>query len=258
MPEPYVIRFISQRSGVGKTQTASRVVKLLKDHGYVVGVVKHCSSGISLEEKDSGKYLESGAEVVVASSPRLAVIYESRYIDLLENAMVFVKAPVVVVEGYRDSDIGEVVLVTGSLEDLELLKKTEKVIAIASRGEIELDSSGVFTYRLGDEEKLVELLEKRIIEHYLSQTPRTNCQQCGFPSCIELVKAYVKGRSQWCPVVSRVNLVIDGAEISLNPFVKNFIRSVVKGMISVLKGIPSVYRKITIEITDNLDNTSRG
>ncbi|MCC6053353.1 MAG: molybdopterin-guanine dinucleotide biosynthesis protein B, partial [Desulfurococcaceae archaeon] len=101
MPTPYIIRFISARSGAGKTTIASLLVKELRARGYRVGVVKHAVSSLSLEETDSKKYLNSGAETVVVSSSDLAVIYVRGHRDILEDAVTYIKTPIVVVEGFR-------------------------------------------------------------------------------------------------------------------------------------------------------------
>ncbi|MEM4789239.1 MAG: molybdopterin-guanine dinucleotide biosynthesis protein MobB, partial [Ignisphaera sp.] len=75
MIKPYTIRFVSPRADMGKTFIASNVVSLLKNKGYVVGVIKHCPHGIDLEDKDSHVYILKGADVVIASSSNLGVIY---------------------------------------------------------------------------------------------------------------------------------------------------------------------------------------
>jgi molybdopterin-guanine dinucleotide biosynthesis protein B len=253
MPTPYIARFISARSGVGKTTIASLLVKELRARGYRVGVIKHAVSSLSLEEKDSKKYLDSGAETVVVSSSDLAVIYVRGHRDLLEDAVTYVKTPIVIVEGFRESNLGDVVVVTSSRAELEdLLNKGIKPLAVVYMGEsqLELSSKDVRVIRSTDLGELVRLLESSVLEHYYQQTPRLNCGKCNYNTCRELVKAYARGSTPWCPVASRgVRLQVDDVEIALNPFVKNTIKSTIQGLIAGLKGIPVNWSKVTLTIS---------
>ncbi|MEM4904049.1 MAG: molybdopterin-guanine dinucleotide biosynthesis protein MobB [Desulfurococcaceae archaeon] len=254
MPQPYVLRIVSLESGVGKTLVATRVVRGLRTRNYRVNVIKHCSGGVDLEEKGTEKYLESGAEVVVASSPGLAVIYVANHNDAIENALVMTRAPIVVVEGFKSAKLGDVVVVVREEDDLNRLGgDMTNVIAIVSRASIVAMSrlpENTVLVKVGDEDRLVDLVEKRAIDFFYRQTPQTNCRTCGFASCKELVISYLKGSAGWCPVVSGVEVSVDGSSVPLNPFVKNIIKSTIKGILKALKGVPENYRKVNIVISD--------
>ncbi|MEM4914277.1 MAG: molybdopterin-guanine dinucleotide biosynthesis protein MobB [Desulfurococcaceae archaeon] len=247
----YVARFVSLRSGAGKTTVASEVVRHLRSRGIVVGVVKHCSSGVVLEEKDSKVYLENGAVAVVASSPGLAVLYISDFIDLVENALALLKTPVVVVEGYKESSVGDAVLVVESNEEArELMKSVKNPVAIVSTGKNVSPVGNLPVFKPSDVVSLSNFIESRAVEQLVERTGKLDCQACGYPSCRSLVVAYLKGKAQWCPVASDVLVRVNGAQVPLNPFVKNIIRSTVLGMLKALKGVPSRAGKVVIEITD--------
>jgi molybdopterin-guanine dinucleotide biosynthesis protein MobB len=253
VPVPYVVRFVSARSGAGKTATASLLVRELRARGYRVGVVKHAASSVSLEEKDSKKYLESGAETVVVSSSGLALVYVRGHRDLLEDAVVYAKTPIVVVEGFRESSLGDVVVVASSESEVEeLLARGVKPLVVVHTDESPVDQGalGVRVVKPSSIRELVELVETRVLEHYLQQTPRLDCGKCGYATCRELVEAYTRGAASWCPVASGgTSLVVDGVEIPLNPFVKNTIKSVVKGLISVLKGVPPEWSRVVVTVS---------
>jgi len=252
LPIPYIVRFISTRSGVGKTRIAGFLVKELKARGYKVGVVKHAVSSVSLEEKDSKRYIESGADIVVVSSSGLVVIYVRSHRDILENAVVYARTPVIVVEGFRESRLGDVIVVVSSSEELKtILDSKVKPLAVVVTGQISITSSvDLKVFREGELSELIELVEARILEHYLEQTPRTDCGMCGYSKCRELVEAYIRGRTYWCPVMSKgIKLVVDDVEIPLNPFVKSIINSTLQGLVSTLKGVSSTWSKITITIS---------
>jgi len=250
VPTPYIVRFISTRSGVGKTTTASFLVRELKTRGYLVSAVKHAVSELSLEEKDSKKYLESGADVVVVSSSNLVVVYVRGHRDILEDAIIYARTPVIVVEGFRESRVGDVVLVASSSGEIEyFLTSGVKPLAVVFTGTEKPPVSGVRVIGSRDLAELVNLVESRVVEHFLEQTPRLNCGKCNYSTCRELVEAYVRGKASWCPVTSKgVKLQVDNVEIPLNPFVKSILKSTIQGLVSVLRGVPVTWSKITVTI----------
>ncbi|MGC8983132.1 MAG: molybdopterin-guanine dinucleotide biosynthesis protein MobB [Desulfurococcaceae archaeon] len=246
MPVPYVVRFVSLGSGAGKTLVASRVVKELRARGFLVGVVKHGTGSVALEHKDTARYLESGAPVVLFSTRGLAVLYSTGHRDSLEDALALVKAPIVVVEGYKESGLGDAVLVAKSRSEVEELAKVVKnSIAVASPEPLE-PPPGLPLFLFGEEERLAAFIQQRALEHLEKQLPGSNCGMCGFPTCRELAVAYARGSSEWCPLVSGARLIVDGAEVPLNPFVRNFVKSTIKGMLRALKGVPERPSKVVL------------
>lgn len=248
---PYIVKFVSSGSKKGKTTVASRVASILTSRGYRVSVIKHCSRGLEIEEKDTKKYIESGAESVVASSPGLVAIYARSHLDSLENALTYVKSPIVIVEGFKTSKLGETVLIIGHQEELEeLMRKTSNVIAIVTHSQIENPPEKP-VFHIGDELKLTDFLEKRVLDFIVKQCGQLNCQTCGYPSCNGLALAYLKGKSKWCPVKSSVEIKVNGVPVSINPFVKNIVRYTIMGMLRSLKGVPEQIEKVSIEIDEN-------
>lgn len=251
MVTPYVVRFVSLRSGSGKTLVAKRVLEYFKYKGYMVGVIKHCSHAIELEEKDSKEYLNVGASLVVVSSPGLAIVYRQDHQDSLESTLLHILTPIVIVEGYKEEKIGEVVLVIrDQLELEEMYKRVNNVIAVIASTELVGVQSELQFFKFGEESKLAQFIEERAFEFLSRQLPLNNCGACGYSDCHKLLSAYLRGQSAWCPIVSDVKVLINGLSIPLNPFVKNFIRSTITGMIQSLRGVPKNYRDITIVIRD--------
>jgi molybdopterin-guanine dinucleotide biosynthesis protein B len=253
LPTPYIIRFISTRSGVGKTRIACFLVKELKARGYRVGVIKHAVSPVNLEEKDSKRYIESGSDVVVVSSSGLAVVYIRSHRDILEDAITYAKTPIIIVEGFRESRLGDVVIIASSSGELKTMLDSTRVkpLAVVNTSNASITSSiDLKIFNENELSGLIELVETRILEHYLEQTPRTNCGMCGYSKCKELIEAYIRGGNLWCPVISRgIKLVVDDVEIPLNPFVKSIINSTLQGLVSTLRGVTPTWSKITITIS---------
>lgn len=245
----YVVRFVSARSGAGKTAIASKIVSILRSRGLIVGAVKHCSSEIALEEKDTKKYIDSGATLVVASAPGMLIAYYPGVQDDLELVLGFVKAPIVVVEGYKYSTVGDAVLVAEDPAEVASLGGViHNLVAAYTRKPGSGREVGVPVFEPGEEEKLAQFIEDRALDQLTGKTGELNCRACGYQSCRELVTAYVRGSARWCPVRSDVRLSVDGYGVEINPFVKAIIRSVVLGLIEPLKNVPRNKKRVVIEI----------
>ncbi|MEM4513167.1 MAG: molybdopterin-guanine dinucleotide biosynthesis protein MobB [Ignisphaera sp.] len=251
MISPYIIRFVSPKAGVGKTFVASTVVNLLKGKGYVVGVVKHCSHGLDLEDKDSHVYVLKGADIVVASSSGLGVLYRKAWVDSLSHVLGYINTPIIIVEGFKEDDIGDVVVVAEDIDEAQKIGLEQNVIAYAVKNVGEGRKNlkiPVFTFN--EVEGLARFIEDRTINYIYNQLPQTNCGYCGFNSCKSLVNAYVKGLALGCAVKTDIRLVVNGKDIELNPFIKKLLKSIVIGFVDVLKGIPKERREIVIELKE--------
>jgi molybdopterin-guanine dinucleotide biosynthesis protein B len=251
VPDKYIVRFVSQTSGAGKTHVASRVVEYLSRKGYLVGVVKHCASGVNLEDKDSEKYVYAGASTVLLSTTGLAVMYKRGHEDVLEAGLPYLIEPIIIVEGFKESKIGDAVIVARDINEFLRLRELVKgVIAVYLNNPDTRINLDLPIYRPGEEEKLAEFIEERALKHYISQLPGSNCQLCGFESCRKFLFSYFRGESTWCPVISDISLLIDGVEVPINPFVKSIFKNTIRGMIQSLKGVPSRPREIRIWIRE--------
>ncbi len=66
-----VVSFVAASSNSGKTTLIEKVVKILKERGLRVAVIKHASSGFDLDTpgKDSWRFREAGADSVILVGP---------------------------------------------------------------------------------------------------------------------------------------------------------------------------------------------
>lgn len=248
---PYVVRFISAGRKRGKTSLATRVVSDLISRGYVVGVVKHSSHDVDVATKDSRRYVSAGAKEVLVSSGNVGVLFYSGWVDDLESSLRYLSTPVVVVEGFKESSVGDAIVIVNDLREFqELSRVVHDIIAVVSEDEgVRLELSKSFeVFKKNDVSSIADLIEAKLLDFFENQTPKTNCGYCGYETCRAFVKAYVTGKTRWCPVKSDVSLLIDGISVPMNPFVKNVLRSVVEGFISSLKKVSVSKKKIVIEI----------
>ena len=99
------ISFIAASSNSGKTTLIEKVVRILKERGLRVAVIKHASKGFDLDRpgKDSWRFREAGADAVVLVGPdSVAVMKRAVTQPTLEELEPLVKeADIVIREGFK-------------------------------------------------------------------------------------------------------------------------------------------------------------
>ena len=189
-------------SGSGKTALIIRLIPELKSRGARVAVLKHCHEDVPLDKegKDSWKFAKAGASRVGIVTPgRVAVFQETGTPDDIEGAIgrFFADADIVLVEGGK----GVRGLKKISLVGKDIAERLEfapgELLAVVSDDEVE---SEIPVFRFSEVGKIADLVMSS------------------------------SGRSP------EATLVVDGAEVPLNPFVESFIRNTVMGMVGSLRG----------------------
>jgi len=251
--KPYIVRFVSLEAGKGKTYIASSVLAKLKLKGYIIAAIKHAAHDIDIKGKDSDKYIEAGADITIASSHKLGVIYYSKWIDSLDYILGFINTPIVIVEGFKGYENSDVVAIIDSIDEFKDLSKYVKgnLIAIICSNESLIKASNETNVKIFNKDEIDEIasfIELRALKFLENQLPQSNCGLCGFETCSAFAKAYAIGKASLCPVISDIRLVIDSKDIPLNPFVKNILRSTINGFINSLKGVPQQRKRISIEV----------
>lgn len=249
MVRPYIVKFISPYANVGKTVIASQIVHILKSKGFVVGVIKHCSHKIDIEDKDSHKYLLNGADVVIASSEYIGIIYQRIWVDSLPNILRYISTPIIIVEGFKSSSMGDTIVVTENINELKDVDYEPNTIAYVVKNiDKAIEDLPVPLYTFSDIDKLANLVEIRALNHIYNQLPKINCNHCGYGDCQAFAKAYAKGLTYWCPVDSDVRLRINNNIIELNPYIKRMLRSLIVSFVHTLKDVPRDIKTIVLEI----------
>lgn len=127
-------------SGTGKTTLLSKLIPLLKDKGYRIGVIKHTHHNIDIDKpgKDSFVLRESGAsQIVIASRNRTATIIEQpleREEPLLSDALKNLQPELldfVLVEGFKHADLIKIELHREALGKPYIFHDDKNIIAIA-------------------------------------------------------------------------------------------------------------------------------
>ena len=127
-------------SGTGKTTLLTRLIPLLRQHGFRVGLIKHSHHSFEIDKqgKDSFRLREAGASpVMLISRKRRAIITEfdvetePRLADQLRHIDQS-KLDIILVEGFKSEPLPKIELHRGSLRQPLLYPDDTNIIAIAS------------------------------------------------------------------------------------------------------------------------------
>ena len=99
------VAFIGHQ-GSGKTRLLTRLIPVLQENGYRVGVVKHAAGGMHLDRtgKDSALFQEIGVEKTLVISPSHAALFfelseETPLVEVVER--IFHGFDLVLIEGFK-------------------------------------------------------------------------------------------------------------------------------------------------------------
>ena len=203
---PPVVSIVG-KSKVGKTTLLEKLVRELKSRSYRVATVKHSAHDITLDrpDKDSWRHIQAGSEATAISSPGGIVLVKPTRseITIEEISRLFGEDyDLIITEGFKQ----------GSAPKIEVHRKeagpplstVKKLIAIVTDEPL---ATKTRQFPLEDIKGLADFLEKGFIE----------------------------------PQRERTSLYINNAPIPLSSFPKEFIASVMLGMLSALKGVGKVH-----------------
>ncbi len=199
---PPVVSIVG-KSNSGKTTLLEKLIPELKGRGYRVGTIKHDAHSFSIDHpgKDSWRHTEAGSEVMVISSASQAAMVRRLDGELSLDAIAgeyMGSVDIVLTEGFKREDKPKVeVLAPG---ETELICEPDDLLMVASDDAVEL---GVPVVARDNAVAVADLLEDK----------------------------FLKGR-----VAPKVDLVIDGKKIPLNPIMRAMTINTVVGLVSSLKG----------------------
>lgn len=237
-------------SKTGKTTTAEAIIKELRKRGYTVGSIKEIHfQGFSMETEGSNtdRHKRAGAHPVTArglSETDIMFDYAMDIDDLLD----YYHQDYVVLEG--DSGANCPVIITGrTTEELDE-QLNDRTIAVSGVISEELDTYKGLPVINGRKniEVLVDLIEEKTPQRMPNYPPNC-CSACG-TDCKGLTARILKGTGSMSECILKgqeVQLLINGEEIPMVPFVKSMVRSVSLAMIGELDGYEE-NAEITIHI----------
>lgn len=200
----------------GKTTLVTKIVEKMVQKQYKVGTVKYSHVTFDLEDRDTGKHRQAGAQIVVGTGKETFILFDhplelEKIISTIEfnDGLDFL-----ILEGFKSSKFAKF-----SVSDLKD-EYTIQQVDVKTLDEQKID-------------ELVQLVEER--SYGLLQD--LNCRKCGFDSCYEFATNKVQGQAPDIDCKSQFRqalLQVNGQRIPLNPFVQNIISKTVTGMIDSL------------------------
>jgi len=206
------------KSDSGKTTFIEKLLPELVRRGYRVATVKHDVHGFEVDQegKDSWRHKQAGAHTVIISSPtKVALIRDVEKdlrLDEIRDKLVQ-DVDLILSEGYK-KDVQPKIEIFRTEKHKELLcTKEDNLVAIVSDREFDV---GVSCFFLDDIKGVADFIEKKFLKS--------------------------KGEKG-------ITLKVDGRDVPLKPFIRDFLLGSIKGMISSLKGCEKP-KKIEIKMED--------
>jgi len=132
-----VFSFVAASSNSGKTTLIEKVIRILKNRGLRVAVIKHTSAGFDLDKpgKDSWRFQQAGADTVILSgSGRIALMQKVEHEPTPDElARLAGDVEVVIAEGYKNSATNKIeVFRHGVSGELPLSQNDPSYLALVS------------------------------------------------------------------------------------------------------------------------------
>jgi len=197
----------------GKTGMIERLLPVLKERGWSVGVIKHTYHEVDLDTpgKDTARFTAAGSRATALVTAQGMALYRPEAADMdLETVAeeFFTGFDLVIAEGYKKEEQPKIeVLADGTEPNPDI----EKRVAFISNQTVDMELP---VFKHDDTEGVAGFIEENFLE---------------------------KGSR------SEVKVWVDGKFIPLKPFVKAFVGQTVKGMVNALKGAKGA-EKIRLKI----------
>ena len=163
-----VVSFVA-KSGTGKTTLLEKVIPLLKERGYRVGVIKHDAHRFDIDHpgKDSHRLTAAGTDTMLILSPeKLALVKKHAAAPSLAEALAtyFTEVDIVLTEGFKTGSMPKIEL-HRSKRSATLICRGEEhdptLLAVASDEALELD---VPVLDLNDAAAITDFIEKALLK----------------------------------------------------------------------------------------------
>lgn len=157
-------------SGAGKTTLLKRLLPLLKERGFRVGVVKHAHHGFDIDHpgKDSFELRKAGAtQMLVGSRQRWALIVETNspeepsLADMMQHLLPE-RLDLILVEGFKPEAIPKIEIHRPALGKPLLSNDDRQVIAIAADAPV-ASARDLPALDLNDAEQIAEFIVDRFL-----------------------------------------------------------------------------------------------
>ena len=97
-------------SGTGKTTVIEKLVRVLKDKGLRLAVIKHDGHRFEIdhEGKDSWRFSKAGADITIIASEEKMAYIEQREVTLMQQIEMVHDVDLILVEGYKNENLPQI------------------------------------------------------------------------------------------------------------------------------------------------------
>ena len=225
----------------GKTTICETIISGLRQRGYSVGSIKEIHFEQFKIDPDqntnTNRHKLAGAQLVTARGLQETDILYQEMLPI-EAVLAHYNHDFVIMEGVRDCNVPRIIAAHDTAEVEERMDCRAILVSgvIANSGAKEVSGLPVIN-ALTDPEELIDF----VIDHAFEPLPDFDpkcCSACGH-SCRDLAGliAHKKAEREDC-VIDRadIELIIDGKQIEMVPFVQSILRNALLGVVSELSG----------------------
>ncbi|MCB4205453.1 molybdopterin-guanine dinucleotide biosynthesis protein B [Deferribacterales bacterium Es71-Z0220] len=194
-------------SDCGKTTLLEKVISVLRNRGYKVGIIKNDTHGFEIDKegKDTYRLKQAGANSVIISGPdKYAIISDADKFYSLDDFAFYIgdKTDIILTEGFKSSKKPKIELFLDGTSTEILCKDDETLVAVATNNKEKIK---MLTKRpildINNPEEISNFIE----QHYLNKKKR------------------------------KLFLMVNGKKIKIKDFVEDIVTSTIIGMVSELK-----------------------
>ncbi|MGQ9610947.1 MAG: molybdopterin-guanine dinucleotide biosynthesis protein B [bacterium] len=215
----------------GKTSLLVELARELNSRGLSVSSIKSSSERLDFPETDTSKH-KIFTKQTVAISPNESVIFFSEK-KSLDQMLLYLNADIILIEGFKNEKTFPKIICLRSDDELELLSDGLEICIVKENINSKLDYK-VPTFCLKSDISIIaDLVVKKSFK-----LPGINCGACGYDSCYDLAIRIVNEEESIDSCLAQnpdVRIMINGNLLPIKPFISDFIRNTIKGMLSSLK-----------------------
>lgn len=147
-------------SGTGKTTLIEKLLRRLKEKGFRVAVIKHDAHDFDIdrEGKDSWRFTQAGADIMLISSEKKTAVIEQRQRSFAENLSLIHDVDLILVEGYKQEQIPRIGICRKA-SGKGLPHSANQYIAVVTDDE-SISACGIPIFSLDDIEAVTEFILK--------------------------------------------------------------------------------------------------
>lgn len=159
-----IISIVAARSGTGKTTFLEKLIRILTEQGYRIGVIKSDAHGFEIDVpgKDTWRFAQAGAKATAIIGPdKFALIHQTEgKKDLDEVAALIRDVDIILVEGYKTADKPRIEVVRGACGS-EIISPPQYLLAVVT--DVEGLTTSVPVFQLDDVRDTADFLVSRFL-----------------------------------------------------------------------------------------------